>query len=254
MQTDLLQRFSWCSRRLPQGLLVASLATTAAHAQLTSAIIDSIQSETTNIVVKAQVPVGVLRVTLECRDRFGGGAWEPRAVVRLDGSGGPVTFRLARSRPFEALRVRADATEPLPASFYAGTNSFYQQFTGSGSPVDVRGPMDSIGNTAPTQDAPRDVVESDIWKIRGQTLYFFNQLRGLQVIDLSNPDTPAVRGTLDLPAAGEDMYLLDDKYVVLLVRDGCGYNDNQVVVVADSGAQPSVVARLPVTGYIQESR
>ena len=36
----------------------------------------------------------------------------------------------------------------------------------------------------------RAVTESDIWEISGDTLYFFNQYRGLQVIDVSEPDAP----------------------------------------------------------------
>ena len=50
-----------------------------------------------------------------------------------------------------------------------------------------------------TSSDTRSVVESDIWKIDGDTMYFFNQNRGLQVIDVSNPDLPVLTGTYDLP-------------------------------------------------------
>src|SRR2546422_7888235 len=134
--------------------------------------ITAIRQERTNIVVEVQIPAGIRRLTLECRERLGPGAWEPRAVARLDGTGGPVTFRLPSTRQLEVMRVRADANEPLPAAFYAGTNSFYEPATG---PVDTRsgvaGPLDAT-TTPPASDASRAVVESDIWKIRGQTLYF----------------------------------------------------------------------------------
>src|SRR5688572_16411968 len=86
--------------------------------------ITSIRQERTNIVVEVTAPVGTRRLTLECRDRLGNGAWEPRGVARLNGSGGTVTFRLSPSRHLELMRVRGDATEPLPASFYNGTNTF----------------------------------------------------------------------------------------------------------------------------------
>ncbi|HMJ65584.1 MAG TPA: hypothetical protein VK615_09555, partial [Candidatus Binatia bacterium] len=86
--------------------------------------ITAIRQERTNIVVEVQAPAGIRRITLECRERLGPGAWEPRAVTRLDGAGGSVTFRIPRSRGAELMRVRGDATDPLPSSFYSGTTSF----------------------------------------------------------------------------------------------------------------------------------
>jgi hypothetical protein len=73
-------------------------------------------------------------VELEGRARIGMGAWEPRAVARLDGKAGTTSFRLRRSRQLELLRVRGDADDPLPASFYAGTNRF------SGEAASAAGP------------------------------------------------------------------------------------------------------------------
>ena len=91
----------------------------------------------------------------------------------------------------------------------------------------------------------RAVVESDIWKISGDTLYFFNQYRGLQVIDISQPDAPAIRGALAITAAGEQMYLLDDTHVVLLARDACNPADgaeSQALVVEIKDANPTIIA------------
>src|SRR5438445_9143684 len=95
-------------------------------------VITSIRLERTKVVVTAQVPDGIRRVTLECRSRLGAGSWEPRAVTRLDGSGGPVAFRIPKAVGLEMLRVRADDREPLPGSFYSGTNSFAGQPVSSG--------------------------------------------------------------------------------------------------------------------------
>src|SRR5439155_23003293 len=145
-------------------------------------------------------------------------------------------------------------------SFYNGTNSFASQPVSSGSlsaVFDV-GPTRSPG-ADPTAGAPsRDVVESDIWQMSGDTLYFFNQYRGLQVIDISAPDSAAVKGVLQLPAAGVQMYLLDINHVVLMARDGCGWwagdAESRVLIVDVGGGAPEVVASLPVKGLIQESR
>ncbi len=210
-------------------------------------------------MVTTQVPAGIRRVTLECRSRLGASSWEPRAVTRLDGSGGPVTFRIPKAAGLEVLRVRADDREPLPGSFYSGTNSFAGQPVGSGGlPGVFAGPADARGEDPAAGASSRDVVESDIWKLNGDTLYFFNQYRGLQVIDISAPDAATVKGVLPLPAAGEQMYLLDTNHVVLLARDGCGWWDgdaeSRVLIVDVGGATPKVVASLPVRGSIQESR
>src|SRR5437899_11160850 len=85
-------------------------------------VITSIRLERTNVVVTAQVPDGISRVTLECSSRLGAGSWEPRAVTRLDGTGGPVTFRIPKAAGLEVLRVRADDREPLPGSLYPAPN------------------------------------------------------------------------------------------------------------------------------------
>ena len=254
MKTNSFPQSSRCLW-FPSLLLLAALCALSVHAQLVSPTITAVRIEDTNVVVTAQVPAGIRRVTLEGRERFGRGAWEPRAVARVDGSGGQVTFRLARSRQIELMRVRADASEPLPASFYEGASSFAEQPSSPGTEIWMRGNLDTIATpNSPDQSATREVVESDIWRIRGQTLYFFNQLRGLQVIDIRNPDAATVRGTLDLAAAGEDLYLLSDHHVVLLARNGCNYNESQILIVNDTVGKPEVAARLPVDGSIQESR
>src|SRR5262249_50924890 len=108
----------------------------------------------------------------------------------------------------------------------------------------------------PQDDQTRSVVESDIWELSGDTLYFFNQYRGLQVIDISNPDAAVIRGTLELPAAGERMYALDSNHVALLAASGCAFSTDQseVVIVGISNGSPQAVTNLPITGWIQESR
>src|SRR6266511_1997961 len=207
--------------------------------------IQSIRLEETGVVVLVSVPAGVKKITLEACRKLGRGDWAPKAVARRDGAAGEVTFRLARSSELEMLRVRGDASDPLPSFFYQGTNSFAGQ---PGSPPTVaadgsRGGVlafNAAGDASPgvtaapvtgSPTAARAVAESDIWKVEGDTLYFFNQYRGLQVIDISQPDTPRVRGTLPLAAAGEQLYLLDSTHIVLLARQNCCGAESEVVVV-----------------------
>ena len=218
--------------------------------------IDSIELTRGEVVVHVAVPAGVKKVTLESRTRLGAGTWIPRAVQRVDGAG-ELTIRLARSASLEMLRVRGDAQEPLPTSFYQGKTNFAGQASAydqsgltyfRGGAVDGTVPSTAPGNTAAT----RTVVESDIWSVRGHTLYFFNQYRGLQIIDLTQPDAPVLRAHLDMAAVGEQMYVPDDDHVILLVQNSSSGTGQAVVV--DVSGEPKVLATLSVDGNIQESR
>jgi hypothetical protein len=234
-----------------------SLLTWSAEAA-SSPRITSIQLEDGQLLVTVSVPSGLRKVTIESRPRLGPGGWEPRRVARLSGEGEDVLFRLPVAETLEVLRVRAEESEVLPASFYLGDDDFEAQPAGSGGWLDAMpvGPPREDGG----QDggAGREVVESDIWKLRGDTLYFFNQYRGLQIMDVSQPDEPRVTGSLPMPAAGEQMYLLESGELVLLTRDNCwwrtGSPESRVLIVVPGGDTPRVVAELPITGWIQESR
>jgi hypothetical protein len=253
--------------------LAALIFTASAPADLP--VIQSIQVEATNLVVTVRVPSGHVRVVLESRDRLRSGTWMPVGVQRGSGEGGTIAFRVPLASEFAYFRVRADETEPLPASFYMGTSSFDPE-PFSFWPVPVYWPIyydvttfDALMLTTTSQSPDfttmgldgsgvpaeqREVVESDIWRLSGDTLYFFNQNRGLQVIDVANPDAPTIRGTLNLPAAGEQMYLLSSNHVVLLTRSPCGGEVSEVLIAALSNSVPRIVASLPVTGTITESR
>jgi hypothetical protein len=69
---------------------------------------------------------------------------------------------------------------------------------------------------------------------------------------------PQLLGELELPAAGEQMYLADAGHAVLLARNSCSYwsgdAESRLVIVDVSGADPTEVASVPVEGHIQESR
>jgi hypothetical protein len=234
--------------------------------------ITNIRLEGSGVAVVVQVPAGIRKVTLECRSRLEAGAWVPRALARLEGTGGELVFRLPKSEGLEMLRVRGDATEPLPASFYRGTNAFAGQITYLEGPPgsvwggywgfrdgDVTANPGGVPGAEQPPSSGRTVEEADIWKIHGDTLYFFNQYRGLQVIDVRNPDAARLRGSLSLPAAGEDLYVLDGQHVILLASDPCGqyWNgqaESRVLVVNVQEDAPRVVASLPVKGLVRESR
>ena len=224
--------------------------------------ITSLTPRGSNLLIEVSAPPGLRKLTLQTRSNAGSGTWMPRAVVRLDGTGGSSKFEIPNRRDLEVIRVLADETEALPASFYEGTNSFPGIVSASGSVgLYPRAEFTSTTDGSPPGanpggGAPRTVAESDIWKVQGDRVYFFNALRGLQVIDIQQPDAPMLRGTLALPAAGEQMYLLENEVVVLLVQAGCylGGQKSQVILVSTKEPQPRVITSLSVEGYITESR
>jgi hypothetical protein len=228
----------------------------AVLAQSATPMITGCRLEGTNVVVTAQIPAGLRSITLEGSDRLGRLGWVPRAVTNLETGGGSVSLRVPMARSMEVIRVRASASQPLPEAFFQGTNVFSAPSDNS-TGLAPGGLAGNSGDGAPPGNGPtstRAVVESDIWQVQGTKLYFFNQYRGLQIIDISNPDAAFIRGTLALPAAGDQMYLLGSNSVVLLARDGCDYNQSQVLVVGVTNDSPSVVAKLPISGTISESR
>ena len=229
----------------------------------------SIQFDGGEVVVTVRVPKGIKKVTLEGRPRLGSGNWTPRAIKRVDGTGGLLVFRLASSKSNELLRVRGDEKETLPAAFYKGTTEFNGQVeNGSNVAMVEDGGVPEPGreNDLNSSDeksevdggGSREVVESDIWSFHKNKLYFFNNLRGLQVIDLSDKANPVIKGMLPMPASGEQMYMLGDDHVILLARDGCNWWGNsaesQAIIVNVSNDTPTVVGSVPVKGYIRESR
>jgi hypothetical protein len=251
-------------------LAVAWLALVASAAPLRAADpglepgsprIRAVERRGSEVVIRAQVPAGIARVVLEACRRNDFAGWAPRAVARVAASETEVTFTVPATGALEMFRVRADASDPLPAAFYAGRTNYPGAVAQGG--VETLDRMNAGGVGAPPgatdeAGAARSVVESDIWVVRDDTLYFFNQYRGLQILDIADPDAPAVKGTFALPGAGEQMYLLDDRHAVLLAHDPCQAWSTEAessVIVVDTAAKPPVdLARLPVKGRIVESR
>ncbi|MCS1411104.1 MAG: hypothetical protein M2R45_04300 [Verrucomicrobia subdivision 3 bacterium] len=223
----------------------------------------SIRLDREDLLVEVNVPKGYRRITLESRTRLGRGSWVPRRVQRFEGNGGTFTFRLKREAALEILRVSGTDQELLPASFYKGPRFFagpaYQPVNAlPGDPISALVPPVPEVRNGDTEAPARNVVESDIWQIDGDRMYFFNQFRGLQVIDISNSDAPVITGILELPASGEQMYVLANEHVVLLARDTCSYfggdAESRVIVAKVTDGVPAVVSSIPVSGHILESR
>jgi hypothetical protein len=176
-------------------------------------------------IAKVQVPAGFGKVTLQRFDRVGG--W--KKVASKQANSALVKFRLPADAASD-VRWRAIGTfvntasrDKFPAAFYQGRNSFeLESASGVGAlaPAGVEPPRISTDlGGVPEAITPE---EADIWKADGGTVYFFNQLRGLQVLDVSTPADPRLTASLRLPAVGEDLYLLSGegavRHLILLTR------------------------------------
>ena len=244
------------SRLLPLALLLfceIPLASQGAEAEpkdaVTFAPTEPVISTIRGRIVRVRVPAGFERVTLQVRtppkrgrvvaSHAAPGEWKtvglryPRQAVAT------LEFRLDRLTPRRLLRVFGTQADALSGDLLTGITSFFPEpetppilpgqiklpagagveaEAASGNSADFTVSVRSNGSSADGVAEIRAVAEADIWKVDGDRLYFFNERRGLQVFDLQKPDSPALLGTLRMPAKGEDMYLLDAAHVVLLKK------------------------------------
>lgn len=249
-------------------LPVASLCLLAGSDTPAQAVIKGIRAQGTNVVVVAGVPAGTQRATLETRSKATRGAWTPKSVVMTEGAGSEITFTIPASGAMEVMRVVTEdaASLPLPDGFYNGVRTFAPLVTRYSQPanpsIDTTGQSLTFNSAVAGDSSPiavRSVEESDIWKFSGSNLYFFNQQRGLQIIDVATPAAPALRSTLPLASYGEQMYVLPahaqgSEWLALLAQEQCRWDSTEVIVVQADPAAPAGRKTLQVPGRVVESR
>ncbi|MEO0055128.1 MAG: hypothetical protein RLZZ50_1075, partial [Verrucomicrobiota bacterium] len=228
-------------RSIFQGLLLVLVC--FASAPLISAKVINVPFQITEKgrVVQATLPTGTLSVSLQRLNIRGG--WQ--TLEARSASEGSYSYRLSGTTLRTRLRLSANVETPsrkkFPANFYRGKNKFAPTATMPAKEFlrlnDVAmsvasPPVDEVSTTdISTDGTPK---EADIWKVAGDTVYFFNQLRGLQVIDLSNPSEPRLKASLRLPAAGQDLHLLtasEDWQDVLLITSESNPGDATTATV-----------------------
>ncbi len=91
---------------------------------------------------------------------------------------------------------------------------------------------DGAANAPGTSSQTRTVEEGDVYKLVGNELYILNQYRGLQMVDVTDPDHPIKQGTSHVYGYPIEMYVRDG-YAYVIVSDYFTYWQAQ-----DSGAQP----------------
>ena len=234
----------------------ARAAQTAAISSGGTALFTSTRNLGNVVLVTAFVPAGNNQVTLQTHGP-GSGAWVPRMVQRVSGKARNVAFAIGKSRTPETFRIWLEK-QPLPNAFYSGKHTFAPLKGTSANLatlVNSAAALAAPANGTSTSGSSPTVTQANIWQIAGNRLYFFNQYRGLQIIDITQPDAPVLLGQLDLPAVGEQMYVLDPNHVILLAQDCSGDNgQTDVDVINVATGIPVISASLPVSGYLDDSR
>ncbi|MDB6138780.1 MAG: hypothetical protein JWO94_1852, partial [Verrucomicrobiaceae bacterium] len=149
-----------------------------------------------------------------------------------------------------AVTTSLGAGNSLVASFSAASAASTSSSLAAASSISLAAPA-AASFAAPV------AVESDIWKFAGDRLFYFNQFRGLQVIDIHKPAKPAKLGTLRMPAVGDQIQLLDPAghYLALFIRKASDAWQSQILIVAvsDEGV-PTIAKSIPLDGYLGETR
>jgi len=261
LRTTLFSRKSLPGCGLLLGTILAVLPLKAA--EQTKALppvgANNIRSIVTNgntLLITVQIPAGSNQVVLQSHPPGSAGAWKPCAVRRVTGAARSLEFRIVKSKQKESYRAVIEPI-PLPARFYEGRSSFPATKGKSGNLALMSGTLAApVANTLGTGPTPASdiAVESDIWSIDNNRLYFFNQFRGLQVFDVSNPDSATLLGTLNMPGSGEQMYVLDSSHVILLLQDCTNFDQSLLALVDVSTGVPALMTNVPVSGYVDDSR
>jgi hypothetical protein len=110
-------------------------------------------------------------------------------------------------------------------------------------------------STETADEIPSDAVqESDIWHWAGNFLYFFNQKRGLQIIDLSKPETPVVVAQYRQPASGEQMYVSEDGSLIYLIINNFNNPKSKLKILKFEDSQIIEKSETELPGNYRESR
>ena len=249
-----------------------------------------VKVDSTNATATIVAPKNSTKVLVEVKDSQNG-AW--RVYKNLPIKSSPATVQVALPQGYQSKSWRATvgtATIPAtkakyPQKFFNGKKVFQAAVassyaagsqtvvSASGAPVSVKTTSTSVvstsaslpvamaetvsvANSKTTASSTTTAVESDIWKIDGTTAYYFNQFRGLQVIDLADPANPTLMAYYHLPAKGQDLYILpaqgDVQIVVLITNEKDGATGVRLLKV--EGTKVTALASQNISGWMADSR
>jgi len=246
----------------------------------------SVKVDSKSRTASVSVPINVNSVLVQSRLTTGG-SWVNFKTLSVKAA--PASLRVTLPKDYAKSTWRATGSkvataitkQKYPSKFYAGKKTFGETLASSYTKDAPRGVITSSGGVAlattagvlnsssvaasrdakTTLSSASSVEESDIWKADGSTVYFFNQLRGLQVLDLSDPADPTLKASYRLPAKGQDMYIVPGKgavrYAILLTREydkGAWVEQTGVQVIKVEGSSAKLVSSLKVSGWLADSR
>lgn len=218
--------------------------------------------------ISVSIPEGAKRVAVEVQNAKGN--WV-RWSVRKTGATSPVSMRVPKNLLSRCWRAWAEVSDSLkyPAAFYRGkkaarsvaSSGYGEQAMSQESALRMDTANLASTTTSSNADTKSQTVttqEADIWKSDGTKVYFFNQLRGLQVLDLSDPAKPSLVAQLRLPAVGQDLYILPSEggvaHAALLARKPGDWDAMEIHLVRIAKEKASVVATLELAGAPADSR
>ena len=221
-------------------------------------------------VAEVTVPEGAKRIAVEVLSSKGN--WIRWTTRKVASGKNKISMRMPARASSRKWRAWAEVPGNLkfPLAFYKNkkssgraASSGYGEIENSpdvllsGSSATASIALDSAAlNKDSSADAKTE--EADIWKTEGHTVFFFNQLRGLQVIDLSNPSEPFLVCSLRLPAVGQDLYLMPEsagvRHALLLARDSMDWDATVVYLVRIANGEAVVAATQKFSGMLVDSR
>jgi len=171
--------------------------------------------------------------------------------------------RLAIAAALLALSCRSEEeTRHVP-----GDESFLSQPKGStlaGGTVPAEGDGAAVGSSADA--TAREIVEADVYRLEGSTLYALNAYRGLQIVDLSDTAAPRLHSRVPLGGTPVDLYLkggvvlvLASDHLSLALDEMAGaavptYGSRLWAIDVSTPETPVVLAEIPLEGRLETSR
>jgi hypothetical protein len=254
------------SRLLIQVLVCIAGCRDLCLAQGSGWTVKALSTQGTNVTVTTAPPTGLSTMILESRQQLGAGTWIPRSVRRGESLTGINSFQLPLNATQEFFRLRGDGTEPFPDSFYAGQSVFpgraVTQFGPDFMPRNQAGPASSWA-VAKDRFLPYGIplLKSggpDVVRLRGESLYVLNPLRGLQEISFDSTTSPALMGTVPLSVASQIMFSLGRDYVAVVGQRICLPDQkaagSALLTIDLRGAMPQVISEILIEGTIFASR
>jgi len=111
----------------------------------------------------------------------------------------------------------------------------------------------------------REIEEADIIRIDGDLLYLLNAYRGLEILDISNPDDPVILGQAKVFGYPVEMYIDGSRAYVVVSNyfsywvtdalDATEWRGSQIVIVdIENPALPEIMGSINIEGYISDTR